>query len=56
MYTVFLQFFKYTELVSSSQTGHAFLPFVLYPDKLPYAGKSLMVQKIMARNLNCSFL
>ncbi|KAJ0871704.1 hypothetical protein HanRHA438_Chr11g0515451 [Helianthus annuus] len=56
MYTVFLQFFNHIELVSFSQTGQASLPFVSYPDKLPYAGKSLIVQKSMARSLKHSFL
>lgn len=48
MYTVFLQFFDHKEFVSFSQIGHAVFPFVLYPDKFPYARKSLIVQKIMA--------
>jgi len=30
--------------VSSSHTGHALCPFILYPDKFSYAEKSLIVQ------------
>ncbi|GKD23820.1 hypothetical protein Tco_1225523, partial [Tanacetum coccineum] len=35
---------------SSRRQGQANLPFVLYPERFSYAGKSFMVQKIIALN------
>ena len=44
----------YVDSMTSIHTGHAFFPFFLYLDKLPYAGKSLTMYKSIARKVNSS--
>ena len=56
MYTFFWHFGSRTVQVSLPQVGQALFSFTLCPDKFPYAGKSLMVQNIMARRVNLSWL
>src|ERR1044072_5328396 len=52
--TLFLQCFNRTESVLSSHIGHAHCPLTLYPERLPYAGKSLIVPNNIALKVNFS--
>ena len=51
----FRQWSKRNESVSSIQYGQASLPWVLHPDNIPYAGKSLIVHNRTALSVKFCF-
>jgi hypothetical protein len=55
MYTNFLDDGRYTDVVPSTQTGHAPLFPLVYPDTVKPLGASLMQTNMIAYNMKYSY-